>query len=129
MTIRVGVTGSRFAQAIAHARVIRELIEDALPIAAIVHGGANGVDRIAATVAAELGLAIEAHPADWARHGRAAGPRRNAEMVASGIDLWLAFPMAGAENAGTWDCVRRAANAGAHIWVTPLQPVSRKEKR
>ncbi|WP_405490412.1 SLOG family protein [Nocardia sp. NBC_00511] len=74
------------------------------------------------------GVAIveEPHPADWAtctpdcyhrprEDGRcpAAGPRRNAEMVALGADLVLAFPLAGdrKRSRGTYDCIDKAAAA------------------
>jgi hypothetical protein len=39
----------------------------------------------------DLGGTDEPHPADWARHKRAAGPRRNAAMVESNPDLVIAF--------------------------------------
>jgi hypothetical protein len=34
---------------------------------------------------------VQAYPADWHTHGRAAGHLRNARMVAAGAELCLAF--------------------------------------
>jgi hypothetical protein len=79
----------------------------------LVHGGARGADALAAETAARLGMRVEAHPADWKRHGRAAGMIRNAEMVALGADLCIAFP--GGE--GTRNCVRRAMDAHIPVWA------------
>ena len=47
----------------------------------IVHGAARGADRLADIAAKRLGLAIEAHPADWNTHGKQAGFKRNIEML------------------------------------------------
>lgn len=57
----------------------------------IVHGNAAGADRIAHQEAQKLGLLVEPHPADWEKHGKAAGPIRNREMAQMGGDLCLAF--------------------------------------
>ena len=46
------------------------------------HGSVRGADQLADVIARGLGWTPEAHPADWARYGRAAGYRRNAAMVA-----------------------------------------------
>lgn len=43
----------------------------------LIHGDANGADRLAGEWGAARGVTVEAHPADWKKHGRAAGPIRN----------------------------------------------------
>lgn len=57
----------------------------------VVHGAARGADRIAEQEAQKCGLFVEAHPADWERHGKRAGIIRNLEMLDSGVDLVIAF--------------------------------------
>jgi predicted Rossmann-fold nucleotide-binding protein len=74
----------------------------------IVHGAAPGADSLAAEEAALRGLDVEAHPADWAAHGRAAGPIRNQRMLDAGAELVIAFP----GGRGTADMVRRSREAG-----------------
>jgi hypothetical protein len=59
----------------------------------------TGADEMARQWALGFGAAIELHPANWVRHGRAAGPRRNAEMVALGADVCLAFIRNGSRGA------------------------------
>jgi hypothetical protein len=61
------------------------------------------------------GLWLVVHAADWSRHGRAAGPIRNAAMLARRPERVLAFP--GPESRGTWDLVRRARRLGIPVEV------------
>lgn len=57
----------------------------------LVHGAARGADSLAAHEAEhEFGMKVEAHPADWSL-GKAAGPIRNSEMLASGVDFAIGF--------------------------------------
>ena len=49
--------------------------------AVIIEGGAAGADELAKDYALEHGLQYIEFPADWEKYGRAAGPKRNDEMV------------------------------------------------
>lgn len=143
--LRILVTGSRawedresIARALSAARVELGVTPDRI---VVVHGAqgtlkggvvVKGLDLIAAQVAAGLGMATEAHPANWQapcvqicdhgprpvnRRGRsycpAAGFRRNQRMVLLGVRLCLAWPLG--RSAGTRDCMRRAAKAGIPV--------------
>lgn len=79
----------------------------------VVHGGARGADSLAQAVADNFGLWTEVHPAEWDRYGRSAGHRRNAEMVAAGADVCLAFPLG--ESRGTRGCMALARKAGIRV--------------
>lgn len=104
-------------------------------IGLLIVGGATGADTLALRWALDeqerdsatgLGLpAIEVVRADWNRFGRAAGPRRNAEMVALAharraprhhsdpreTILCVAAP----GGRGTADCVSKAVVAGIEV--------------
>lgn len=85
----------------------------------VVEGGARGVDAYIRDWCQSCNLPVHEVPADWKRDGKAAGPIRNQRMLDDyDIDLVLAFP--GPDSRGTWDMVRRAANAGKEVYVFPL---------
>lgn len=50
-------------------------------ITEIVSGGAQGADSLGEQYAAEFNLPLKIFPADWGKHGRAAGPIRNKQMA------------------------------------------------
>lgn len=77
----------------------------------LVHGDASGADRLSGEWATARGVPVEAHPADWKRHGRAAGPIRNQKMLDTEPELLVAFP----GGKGTADMVRRAKQAGLEV--------------
>lgn len=69
----------------------------------------GGADTYAREWATRRGHGVESHPASRDTAGRLLGPERNAEMVAAGADVCVAFP--GPRSRGTYDCMRRAVAA------------------
>lgn len=92
---RILITGSRDwtdqdAVYKALADVVRSIPAD--QEVTVVHGACpTGADHMAHEWARGYGARIEAHPANWVKHGRKAGPIRNGVMVAEGADICLAF--------------------------------------
>lgn len=87
------------------------------PVTMIVTGDADGADRAAAAVARRVGAGLRVYPADWGRHGRAAGPIRNSQIVAA-ADACLALvdkPLA--ESRGTRDTVTKMRRAEKPVTV------------
>ena len=112
--MRVLICGDRnWTDIIAIAREIQALPLDAV----IVTGGARGADTIAHDFAAAHGNPTEVHYAQWEKHGKSAGPIRNQEMLACGLDLVLAFHPDLRASKGTADMVRRARKAGLEVRV------------
>lgn len=56
----------------------------------VISGGAKGVDALGEQYARERELEVEIFKAEWSKYGRAAGPKRNAEMAKACTHL-LAF--------------------------------------
>ena len=84
--------------------------------AVVVHGGARGADSIAARLACRRGLAVKVYPASWGRYGRAAGVKRNQQMLdEERPDVVYAFRLAGSR--GTSDMIDRARRAEVEVVV------------
>lgn len=97
---------------------VMDRIKAMRPIEMVFHGNARGADTLADRWCRERGVRVHPVPAQWAKHGKHAGPIRNQAMLGNGIDLVVAFP----GGAGTEDMVSRAHNAG--VMVTRARPVS-----
>jgi hypothetical protein len=86
----------------------------------VVTGGARGADSLAANAAWQAGLPGEEVPADWDRHGKAAGHIRNQQMLDLGPDVVLAFKNGwdrSLSRGGTEDMIRRSKAAGLPVYV------------
>lgn len=88
----------------------------------LVHGNARGADMLAEWWARAAGVRSFPVPAQWAKHGKRAGPIRNQQMLGMGIDLVVAFP----GGRGTADMVKRAKAADVPV-LTPLSVEGTKD--
>jgi hypothetical protein len=116
--MRILVTGDRdwicFDLATA---IVRRMIKRYGPDIVIVHGDCRGVDNSFRSVCRWLRVKDEPHPPDWARFGDAAGPKRNAEIVASKPDMCVALHRSIETSRGTKDCVKQALAAGVPMYL------------
>lgn len=88
----------------------------------LVHGAAPGADRLAAKMALSWGWQVHAVPADWASHGRAAGPLRNQRMLDEHPDVDVVYAFPDRDSVGTWDMVERAIKARIPVRIYPVWP-------
>lgn len=118
--LRILFTGDRdWDDWAAVVKVLEPYPRDAL----IISGAARGLDTIAEKAAEALGFkARVVLEAQWSRHGRAAGPMRNREMLVTlmngGEDtdrLVLAFHDDLSRSKGTKDMVNLARKAGVRV--------------
>ena len=78
----------------------------------IIAGGAPGAATLAIKWARLHGCDFKEFHADWATHGKRAGPVRNQQMLNEGApDLVVSLP----GGRGTADMVRRARNGGFEV--------------
>jgi hypothetical protein len=96
-------------------------------------GAATRIDASIADACFALGVEQEAHPARWKDlkavgavvtydrrkhpYNANAGPERNAETVAAGAEMCIAFHRFLTGSKGTKDCVRRAIEAGIPTYL------------
>lgn len=79
----------------------------------IIHGAATGADTLASCWAKDFAQE-RAFPADWKRHGRAAGAIRNKQMLDEAKpELVIAF----AGGRGTANMMKQAKERGIEVWA------------
>lgn len=135
MGIRILVCGSRRLGELRHVpapfdagnvatseeRLVKDVLDDLLAkhsmgISLVITGGAVGADELANRWARDNGIDRVVVPANWEKHGRAAGPRRNQLMLdLLKPDMVVAFP----GGLGTQDVVLRARKAGIYVLQVP----------
>jgi hypothetical protein len=82
------------------------------PIGLVIQGEAPGADRLARAWAIHRRVRAMGFVADWAAHGKAAGPIRNRRRLAEGRPDLVIAALGGN---GTDDMVRQARAAGVRV--------------
>ncbi len=106
------VTGSRSLE---DWGLVKAELEAERPNIVIVGDCPTGVDAFTRVWCICQSVTCRVYKADWRKHGRAAGPLRNSEMVRRAVELGatvLAFPRGGP---GTRDCIFQAKRAGLSV--------------
>ena len=88
----------------------------------VVSGGATGVDAAGERWAHTLPAHVKKFPADWEKHGKAAGPKRNRQMALYGDALLLIWD---GESKGSANMKQEADNAGIPVFEVILKPPKR----
>jgi hypothetical protein len=114
--MRVIVCGGRDFRSPAQVHRALDDIHAKTPITELMQGGATGVDEFAKGWAAtKKDVQRWVCKADWEKHGRAAGPKRNARMLEWKPDAVIAFP----GGRGTANMVSLAKAAGVKVIEVP----------
>lgn len=99
-------------------------MDNRICIGEIIHGGANGADTMAGCWGEKHNIPVTVFKADWSRHGRAAGPRRNEKMLYEGKPEYvIAFP----GGRGTAHMVRIAKAAGVTVFEIPARECEERQ--
>ena len=80
----------------------------------VISGTARGADRLGERWAKENDITTELYPADWDKHGKSAGYKRNAEMARNAealIALW------DHKSKGTKHMIDLATKAGLVVYI------------
>jgi hypothetical protein len=123
----VVVSGARVLKSDAPIRKALDLIQERQVL--LMHGAAEGADKLAASYGHERGWTVIGFPAAWDIYDKAAGPIRNAEMLLealktskrSGRELRLyAFPVT--KSGGTRNCIAIARTFRIATTVVEVTP-------
>lgn len=93
--------------------LVKETLSD-LNITLLVSGGARGADSLGERYAKENGIETLIFKPDWKKHGPAAGPLRNTDIV-NNSEMVVAFW--DGESRGTQDSMKKAEQQGKKVLV------------
>jgi hypothetical protein len=78
----------------------------------VIEGHAIGLDIMVYALCIQMGIAVQAMPANWEKYGKAAGPIRNQQMIDEHrADFAVAFSHDLTKSRGTTDMLKRLKHA------------------
>lgn len=105
------IAGSRSAT---YQQVCEAMTKYAEEVVEVVCGESEGADMHGRLWAAVRQIPVKSFPADWASHGRSAGPIRNREMARYGEALVAVWD---GESRGTKNMIEEATKRGLVVFV------------
>ena len=123
---KVLVTGQRDYKDYANIRWIISDLYNRHKNLVIINGKGKGADELSTQAAIEFGIPYREYPADWNKHGPAAGPIRNVEMYdKEDPDIVLAF-FHNEYSKGTRHCVLEGKRRNKKVHIFGLSKAQQK---
>ncbi len=122
MTYRILVTGERDLtdEKLVHDTLAALLKRLNTSDVVVVHGDCpTGADSFAQSFCDKNGVPFERYPAEQFGSWPQCGPIRNGHMVSLGADICLSFWSGKVEKSGTFNCLRKAVQAGIRVYLIP----------
>lgn len=113
--MRIAIVGSRDYE---NLEAVRQFVFEQERDTVIISGGAAGVDSMAVNTARYYRMPYEVYPANWSRHGRAAGAIRNREIIAKADEIVAFWD---GKSRGTKITIDMAKDAGKPLRVFNAQ--------
>ena len=115
--MRILVCGSRHLTD--YEKMQEVMFQSFYPGDVLIHGDARGADRLSEQVAQPY-IEIERYPADWEKHGKAAGPIINKQLLDEGKpDKVIAF--LAPDSRGTQNMIDQAKKAGVPVKIINVE--------
>lgn len=116
--MRLIIAGSRSIDKIQHLynAILTFGLQDMIrnDVKEIISGGARGADSLGEILANKLDIKLKRMPANWEKHGKSAGYRRNEEMSQCADGCLVLYD---GESKGSQHMINLAKEANLKLWV------------
>ena len=96
---------------------VRKRLEELPAGSEVIHGAAKGLDMMVHRLCIEMNIKVHAFPAQWKKHGKAAGPIRDRQMLDEFPDLVIAFHENLSKSKGTIDTINEAKRRNIEVEI------------